>query len=118
MVKPAAMSSVPGFSRSSLEPVEPSASLWMPKMVPTDTGVQVRRPVDRVARHGVPRPGVLREEDGFLLLLGHQHGALARRPHGCDEQVVADHVQLLLVVAGGVAGAGQPGEVDESGAAV
>lgn len=37
MVKPAATSSVPGRRRSSFVPFDPSANLWIPKIVPTET---------------------------------------------------------------------------------
>lgn len=82
-------------------------------------GVEVRAAVDGVAGHGVARatpatlgPGLV-EEDDVLLLLGHEQRALARRPHRRDEQVVADDVQLLLVVARRVGLAREAGQVDE-----
>ena len=60
---------------------------------------------------------MLGEEDGLLLFFGDEDGALARRAHGGDEEVVADDIELFLVVAGDVGGAGEAGEVDEGGAA-
>ena len=81
------------------------------------TGVQVGGAVDGVAGDGVAGARGVLEVDDVLLLLGDEQGALARGAHGLDEEVIGDDVELLLVVAGGVGGAGQAGEVDEGGAA-
>lgn len=64
-------------------------------------GVQVRRPVDRVAADGVVARVAL-EDDQVLLLLAHQHLHVPGALHRVDEDLVADHVQLLLVVPGRV----------------
>lgn len=79
-----------------------------------DTGVQVGRAVDRIADDGVPGVRVLVEDDGLLFLLRDEDAALARAPHGGDEDVVTDHIQLLLVITRGVGGASQAGQVDKS----
>lgn len=81
-----------------------------------DTGVQVGGTVDGVADDGVAGVGVLVELDHFLLFFGDEDAALAGAAHRRDEDVIANHVQLLLVVAGGVGGAGQTGQVDQGGA--
>jgi len=80
-------------------------------------GVQVRAAVDRVAHHGVPGVRRVREDDGFFFFFGDEDAAFARGAHRADEEVVADDVELLLLVAGGVGGAGEAGEVDERCAA-
>jgi len=65
-----------------------------------DGGVDVAGPVDRVERGDVAaRP---RESDRVSFLFRHQHAALAAAAHGVDEDVVGQHVQLLLRVAAGV----------------
>lgn len=60
---------------------------------------------------------VLWEEDGFLLLLGDENCDLSTGAHGRNEQIVADHIELLLIISGDVGGTGETGEVDEGGAA-
>lgn len=82
-----------------------------------DAGVEVGGAVDRVADHGVPGVGRVGEDDGFFFLFGDEDAAFAGCAHRADEEVVADDVELLLVVAGGVGGAGEAGQVDEGGAA-
>lgn len=75
------------------------------------TGVQVGAAVDGVAGHGVARVALVLEEDDVLLLFRHYEGALARRPHRLDKDVIANHVQLLLVVTRGIGLAGQTRQV-------
>lgn len=55
------------------------------------------------------------EEDSFLFFFGDEDRAFSRGTHGGDEEVISDDVEFLLVVAGGVAGACETGEVDEGG---
>ena len=69
-----------------------------------DTSVQVARAVDRVASNGVLCVGASRELNELFLLLGHQDAYTTGRAHGRDEDVVADHIELFLVVTGGVCG--------------
>lgn len=80
-------------------------------------GVQVGGAVDGVAGDGVARVLGVLEVDDFFLFLGNEKRALARRPHGLDEEVVGDHVQLLLLVARRVGGTGQARQVYQRGAA-
>lgn len=82
-----------------------------------DASVEVGRSINWVTGHGVARVLVFWEEDGFLFLLGDEDCDLSGGAHGSDEQVIADDVELLLIVAGYVSGAGEAGEVDEGGAA-
>ena len=77
--------------------------------------VQVGRSVDGVADDGVARLRVLVEQDRLVLLLGDENAAFAGAAHRRHEDIVSDHVQLLLVVAGRVGGAGQTGQVDQGG---
>jgi len=80
-----------------------------------NTGVQVGGAVNGVADHGVSGVGVLVELDRVLFLFGDHDAALARAPHGGDEDVIADDVELLLVVTGGVGGTGEAGQVNQGG---
>lgn len=73
-----------------------------------DAGVQVAGSVNGVADHGVA--SVSREDDGFLLFFGHEDLDLSAATHHVDEDVVANHVELLLVIAGRV---GRARETDE-----
>ena len=81
-----------------------------------DAGVEVAAAVDGVADYGVASVGVLVEDEAVLFFFADQQPAFARGAHGGDEEVVANHVELLLVVARRVGGAGEAGEVDEGGA--
>jgi len=81
-----------------------------------DAGVEVGGAVDGVADDGVAGVRRVREDDGFFFLFGDEDAAFARGAHGADEEVVPDDVELLLVVAGDVGGAGEAGQVDERGA--
>lgn len=82
-------------------------------------GVEVGAAVDGVAGDGVARADAaargagLVEEYNVVFLFGDEEGALARGPHRRDEQVVADDVQLLLVVARRVGLARETRQVDE-----
>jgi hypothetical protein len=67
------------------------------------TSIQIGGTVDRITCHCVPSIRVFREEDGFLLFFGDQNRALSGRTHGCDEQIIANDIEFLLVVACGVA---------------
>mmetsp|Transcript_102548 Transcript_102548/g.290483 ORF Transcript_102548/g.290483 Transcript_102548/m.290483 type:complete len:247 (+) Transcript_102548:685-1425(+) len=67
-----------------------------------DVAVDVAAAVERVERNN-EAPRLRRgHKDGLLILLGDQHGARAAVHQGVDEDVVGQHVQLLLVVACGV----------------
>ena len=80
-----------------------------------DAGVQVARAVDGIAHNGIPRPrGV--EDDAVFFLFGDEQPAFARGAHGGNEEVVADNIEFLLVVACGVRAAGKASKVDERGA--
>ena len=46
-----------------------------------------------------------------------KQAAFAGGTHGGDEEVIADDVELFLVVTGRVGGAGEAGEIDEGGTA-
>lgn len=48
---------------------------------------------------------VLGHYDGLLILLRHQDGAGVRVVQGVHEHLVGEHVQLLLLITGGVRGA-------------
>ncbi|KAI6804435.1 fructose-1,6-bisphosphatase [Hortaea werneckii] len=78
-----------------------------------DTCVQVAATVDRIADNSIPRVGVLVEDDRLFHLFRHKHTYTARRLHGRDEDVIADDVQLLLVVTSGVGRAGKTAQVDQ-----
>lgn len=80
------------------------------------SGVEVGRAVDGVAGDDVAGASGLGEVNLCLFFLGHEHGDFAAGAHGLDEEVVGDDVELLLLVAGGVGGAGQTCQVDEGGA--
>lgn len=80
-------------------------------------GVEVGGAVDGVAGDGVAGVCGVFEVDYFFLFFGHQQSALAGGAHGFDEEVVRNHVQLLLLVACGIGTAGQAGQVDQRGAA-
>lgn len=81
----------------------------------TDSRVQIARAVDRVADNGVPGFGRVVENDAVLLFFRHEQFAFAGGAHRADEEVVADDVELFLVIACRVGGARQAGEVDECG---
>lgn len=81
-----------------------------------DTGVEVAAAVDGVAGDRVTGLWVFGKVNDLLLLLRDQHGTLARGAHGGNEEVIANDIELLLVVAGGIGGAREAGEVDETGA--
>ncbi len=57
------------------------------------------------------------EVDSFLLFFRDEDGAFSGRAHGGHEEVIADDVKFLLVVAGDVAGACEAGQVDQGGSA-
>ena len=57
---------------------------------------------------------MLVENDGFLFLFTHDHSATARAAHRRDENVIANDVELFLVIARGIRGAGQTGEVGKT----
>ena len=78
-----------------------------------DTRVEVGGAVDGITDHSVPGIGVLIEGDHLLFFLGDDEAALAGAAHGGDEDVIADHVELLLVITGCVGGTGQAGQVDQ-----
>lgn len=82
-----------------------------------NAGVEVGGAVDGVAGDGVAGAGGVAEIDNVLFFLGDEQRALVGGAHGLDEEVVGDDVELLLVVAGAVGGAGEAGQVDEGGAA-
>lgn len=71
-----------------------------------NTSVEVRGAVDGVADDGVAGIRVLVEDDCFLFFFGDEETHFAGAAHGGDEDVVADYVEFLLVVAGCVGGAG------------
>lgn len=78
-------------------------------------GVEVRRAVNRIAHDGISRVLVLSEDNGiFLFFRDHQTG-LAGAAHGRDEDIVANHIQLLLIITGYVRRAGQTLKVDQRG---
>lgn len=82
-----------------------------------DASVEVGGSINWVASNGVTGVLVLWEEDGFLLFLGDEDGDLSTGAHGGDEEIVADDIELLLVVTGYVGGSGETGKVDEGSAA-
>ena len=82
-----------------------------------DASIEVGRSINWVASHGVTGVFVLWEEDGLLLFLGDEDCDLSTGAHGGDEEVVADDIELLLVVTGYVGGSGETGQIDERGAA-
>ena len=71
-----------------------------------DAGVQVAAAVDGVADDGVAGGRVLGEDEAMFFFFGDEEPAFAGGAHGGDEEVVADHVELFLVVARCVRGAG------------
>jgi hypothetical protein len=79
-----------------------------------NTGVQVARAIDRVASNSVFCVGAGRELNELVFLLGHQNADTAGRAHSRDEDVIADYVELLLVVASGVCGTCEAAEVDQT----
>lgn len=80
-----------------------------------DACVQVRRAVDGVADHGVASVGVLVEHYSLFEFLRNQDTAPARALHSRDEDVISNHIQLLLVVTRSVGGTGETGEVNQGG---
>ncbi len=82
-----------------------------------DTGVEIAAAVYGVTDHGVSGGRVLIEDDTLLLFFRDEEATFARGAHGGDEEVVADDIKFLLVVACGVGGAGEAGEVYECGTA-
>jgi hypothetical protein len=81
------------------------------------SSVQIRRSIDGVTCHSIPRTLVLRKVNRFFLLLGNENGAFAGAAHGRYEEVVSDDIEFLLVVACCVGGASEAGEVYEGSAA-
>ena len=79
------------------------------------TGVEVGGAVNGIACYGVSGALVLGEVDGFFFFFGDENGAFSGGSHGGDENVIADYVEFLLVVAGDIAGASETSEVDEGG---
>ena len=55
---------------------------------------------------------VFGEDDGFFFFFGDKDADAAGRAHGANEDVVADYVELLLVVASYIGGAGEAGELE------
>lgn len=82
-----------------------------------DTSVQVAGAINGVAGNSVLGIRASRELDGLVLLLGNENAHTAGRAHGGDENVIADHIQLFLVIAGRVGRACKTREVDQAGAA-
>lgn len=80
-----------------------------------DTSVKVGRSVNGVADDGIASIRALIEDDGLLFFLRDKETALSRSSHGSDEDIIANHVELLLIVTSGVGGASQTGEVDQGG---
>merc|ERR1712087_431175 len=78
-----------------------------------NTCVQVAATVDRIADNSIPRVGVLVEDDRLFHLFRYKHAHTARRLHGGDEDVIANDVQLLLVVTSGVGRASKTAQVDQ-----
>lgn len=78
-----------------------------------DTGVEVAAAVNWVADNGVAGVGAFREGYYLILLLRYEHLDAARRAHGRNEEIVANDIELLLVVACGVCGASKTGKVDQ-----
>lgn len=76
-------------------------------------GVEVGRAVDGIAGHSVACRGELIEGDELLLFFGDEEADAAAGTHGGYEEVIADYVELLLVIAGGVGGAGEAGELQQ-----
>mmetsp|Transcript_4356 Transcript_4356/g.10966 ORF Transcript_4356/g.10966 Transcript_4356/m.10966 type:complete len:205 (-) Transcript_4356:110-724(-) len=64
--------------------------------------VDVAATVKWVERNNEASPLRLGHEDGILVLLGNQNGASATVDEGVNENVVGQHVKLLLVVASGI----------------
>ena len=79
--------------------------------------VEVAATVDGVADDGVTGGRVFGEDEAVLFFFRDEEPAFAGRAHGGDEEVVADYVELFLIVAGCVGGSSEAGEVDEGGAA-
>mmetsp|Transcript_7999 Transcript_7999/g.31632 ORF Transcript_7999/g.31632 Transcript_7999/m.31632 type:complete len:421 (+) Transcript_7999:152-1414(+) len=75
-----------------------------------DGGVDVGRAVDGVEADDVVAGDGL-DAEGHVFFLGDDHVGAARVAHGVAEDVVGDYVELLLLVAGLVAAAGEAGEV-------
>jgi hypothetical protein len=73
------------------------------------TSVEVAGTVDGIANNGVF--SVAGEDNRFLFFLRNQDFYLAGTPHDVDEDLVADHIQLLLVVTSDVGGAGKTYEL-------
>lgn len=77
-----------------------------------DPRVEVRGAVDGVAADGVVA-GVVLEDDQLLLLLRDEDLRGVRRAHRVDEDLVPQHVQLLLLVPGRVRRPEQPAQLDQ-----
>ena len=77
--------------------------------------VKVGRTVDRVTDNGVAGVGVFIENNLLLLLLRDEDAALAGASHCRDEDIISNHIQLLLIITGSVRGPSQSSEVDQGG---
>jgi len=80
-----------------------------------DACVKVARAINRITSNYISRTGTLVEVYDLLFLFRNECSAASRSSHGRDEQIVSDHVEFLLVITGGVGGAGQTGQVDQRG---
>lgn len=80
------------------------------------TSVQVAGAVNGIASNSVLGVGAGGEFNGLVLLFRDQDAHSTRRAHGRDENVVANHIELFLVITGGVRGACETGKVDQAGA--
>ena len=67
-----------------------------------DTGVKIGGAVDGIADDSVAGVWVLVEDDCFLFFFGDEQAHFAGAAHGGDEDIIADYVELLLVIACGV----------------
>lgn len=83
----------------------------------THSRIQIAAPIDGIACHHIPCVRVFVEVYDFFLFFRDEGSAAARALHRGNEEVIADDVELLLVVSGGVGGAGKAGQVDEGCAA-
>ena len=74
-----------------------------------NTCVKVGRSVDGITHDDVF--AIAGEDDGFVEFFRDKNFDFAAAPHGVDEDVIADHIELLLVVTSGVGGAGEADEL-------
>lgn len=81
-----------------------------------NTCIQIRRAVNWVTGDNISSMRLL-EDDGLFLLFRDHHSALPRALHRRNEDVIPDHIELFLVIAGGVGRSCEPCKVDQSGTA-